>query len=170
MNWSKKFIAAKRWQQLSLEDLRLALCILQLSFLSQTGQEITTRHFLHVSHHLEAGVTGNNGRLLFLTAESSVSSCMYCVITRAYVSSCVLHWLSESRYFLPLMKLICRTALWCHVIATEPFRLCFFFSKLQSIRSWFNIVCGCLDVNLVTGDTSQSKISIDVVGVWWGLI
>lgn len=170
INWSKKLNAAKRWQQLSLKDLRSALCILQLSFLSQTGQEITMRHFLHISHHLEAGVAGNNARLLFLTAESSVCSCMYCVITRAHVSSCVFNWLSESRYFLPLMKLMCRTALWCHVIATEPFRLCLFVSKLRSIRSRFNIVCGCLDVNLVTGDTSQSKISIDVVGVWWGLI
>lgn len=99
INWSKKLNAAKRWQQLSLKDLRSALCILQLSFLSQTGQEITMRHFLHISHHLEAGVAGNNARLLFLTAESFVCSCMYCVITRAHVSSCVFNWLSESRYF-----------------------------------------------------------------------
>lgn len=156
---------AKRWQQLSLKELRSAVCILQLSFLSQTGQEITTRHFLHISHHLEAEVTGTSASLLFLTAESSLCSCMHCAITGAYVTSCILYGLNKSGYFLPLMKLICCTGLWCHVIAVEPFRLCFFISKLRSIRSRFYVVCGCLDVNLVAGDTSQSRTSLDVGGV-----
>lgn len=117
------------------------LYLLQLSFLnvflfqsSKTGQEVPMSRFLHALHHLEAGGAGNSGGMLFLTTVPSVCSCMH-------LCSSVLLWLNNNWYFSPpLMKLICCTLLWCHII-TEAFRLCFFSSKLRSIRYWFNIVC-----------------------------
>ncbi len=100
--------------------------------------------------------------------------CISLVIIRACVTSCIRLRLNNS-IFPSLMKLICCTRLWCH-ITTQAFRLCFFSSKRWSFRSRFNIVSGCLDVNLVTGDTSQTGISLDVGevcqsvdGVWFKL-
>lgn len=140
-----------------------------------------TRKYTGISciHHLEVGVAGNSGSMLFLTTVSSVCSCMdsislyynksMCYLMYPFLGSIKVGTFSLSWQCAPLMKLICCTRLWCHV-TMEAFKLCFFGSKLWSFSSWFNIVSDCLVVRLVRGDTSQTGMNLDVVEVWQSVV